>query len=172
MSLFKNKGTDLTSLCPWVLMADEGIVLIKNGALSCAYEFTAPDLESSAPSKIASVANLFNSSIMQLGEGWALQFHLHRRLSNEYPGSQFKSTTGFIVERQREKNFSYMKSHFENHYYLTFTYQLPPEIQQKSVGFFYKKSKTSGVLNKGLFEKQLKIFKMETSKVVGILCHS
>ena len=73
-SLYKNKGAELTSLCPWILMADDGIVLLKNGAFCCSYEFIAPDLDSSSASKIASIANLFNSSVMQLGEGWALQY--------------------------------------------------------------------------------------------------
>ena len=89
---------------------------------------------------------------MQLGEGWALQFHLHRRLSNKYPGAKFDSATGYLVERQREINFTYLSAHYENRYYLTFTYQLPPEIQQKSAGFFYKSEEQNGVINKGLFE--------------------
>lgn len=168
-SLYKNKGAELTSLCPWILMADDGIVLLKNGAFCCSYEFIAPDLDSSSASKIASIANLFNSSVMQLGEGWALQFHLHRRLSNKYPGAKFDSATGYLVERQREINFTYLSAHYENRYYLTFTYQLPPEIQQKSAGFFYKSEEQNGVINKGLFENQLKHFKMETAKIIGIL---
>ena len=168
-SLYKNKGAELTSLCPWVLMVEDGTVLLKNGALSCSYEFTAPDLDSSSASKIAGIANLFNSSIMQLGEGWALQFHLHRRISNKYPGAKFDSVTGYLIERQREINFSYLAAHYENRYYLTFTYQLPPEIQQKSAGFFYKSDGKNGVINRGLFANQLKHFKMETAKITGIL---
>ena len=138
MSVYKNKGQRLSSLCPWVLMVEEGVVLLKNGALSCSYEFVAPDLDSCSAARVNAVAALFNSCAMQLGEGWAFQFHLHRRISNDYPGSKFTSMAGFLVERQRELNFSYVKSHYENRYYLTFTYQLPPEIQQKSKGFFYK----------------------------------
>ncbi|MBQ7367405.1 MAG: AAA family ATPase [Spirochaetaceae bacterium] len=170
MTIYKNKGVRLSSLCPWVLMAEEGVVLLKNGAISCSYEFVAPDLDSCSAARINSVAALWNSCAMQLGEGWAFQFHLHRRLSNDYPGSKFTSMTGFLVERQRELNFSYVRSHYQNKYYLTFTYQLPPEIQQKSKGFFYKSSDVqAGSLDMGLFESQLKYFLMETGKIAGII---
>lgn len=170
MSVYKNKGQKLSSLCPWVLMAEEGVVLLKNGAISCSYEFVAPDLDSCSAAKISSVAALFNNCAMQLGEGWAFQFHLHRRISNDYPGSKFSSMTGYLIERQRELNFSYVKSHYENRYYLTFTYQLPPEIQQKSKGFFYKTSnENAGSLDLGLFDSQLKYFRMEVGKIIGII---
>ena len=169
MSIYKNKGQRLSSLCPWVLMVEEGVVLLKNGALSCSYEFVAPDLDSCSAARVNAVAALFNSCAMQLGQGWAFQFHLHRRISNDYPGSKFTSMAGFLVERQRELNFSYVKSHYENRYYLTFTYQLPPEIQQKSKGFFYKSEKSQGSLDLGLFESQLKNFRMETGKIAGII---
>ena len=34
MSVYKNKGQRLASLCPWVLMVEDGIVLLKNRNLS------------------------------------------------------------------------------------------------------------------------------------------
>ena len=33
----------LSSILPWCIMADDGICLIKGGALLCTYEFVAPD---------------------------------------------------------------------------------------------------------------------------------
>lgn len=169
MSVYKNKGQLLTSMCPWTIMVDEGVVLIKNGALACAYEFTAPDLESSSAHDIAGVAATFNNAIMQLGEGWAVQFELQRTTSAEYPGSPTDNLAAFFVERQRELNFSFMKSHYENRYYITVTYQLPPEIEQKSIGFFYKKATPNSVVSKELFQRQIESFKMESGKVMGII---
>ncbi len=178
---FRESGSLLTDLCPWVIMADEGIVLLKNGALAQSYEFTAPDLGSSSSAKIASAANMFNSTVMQLGEGWAVQFELQRRMSNEYPGSSFENTAGFFVERQREINFSYTAAHYENRYFLTLTYQLPPEIQQRSSGIFYRRGTARGAaqgaaqgavydgLNKGLIDNEIKNFKMTTAKTVSVL---
>lgn len=170
MSVFRNKGESLTSLCPWTLMADDGICLIKNGALMCAYEFYVPDLDSSPAYKINSVASAFNNAVMNLGEGWTVQFELQRRLTPEYPASNFTNLAAFLVERQREINFSYVENYYENRYYLTFTMQLPPEIEQKGAGLFYKQEKSnSGILDRNLLNGQIKSFKMECGKAVGII---
>ena len=169
MAVYKNKGQLLTSVCPWVLMADEGVVLIKNGALMSAYEFVAPDLDSCAASKIAAVSNMFNNAIMQLGEGWTIQFELQRTESNDYPGAIFNNLAAYLVDRQREINFSFLSSHYENRYYFCLTYQLPPEIQQKSTGIFYKTNNIEQCMNLGLVESEIKHFKMKTSMVTSII---
>lgn len=169
MSLYGNKGQLLTSLCPWVLMADEGIVLLKNGALMCAFEFVAPDLDSCAASKIAAVANMFNNALMQLGEGWAIQFELQKLKSNNYPSTTISNIAGYMIERQREINFSFVQRHYENKYYFCLIYQLPPEITQKSAGIFYKKNEINKSMNIGLVENQIKKFKMEIGKTAGII---
>lgn len=173
MSVYRNKGQLLSSLCPWTLMVDEGICLIKNGALSCSYEFIAPDLDSSPQFRIARVSQAFNDAVMQLGEGWAVQFELQRRLSPDYPGGECENIAAFIIERQREINFSYMTNHYENRYFLTFTYQLPPEIEQRTQGIFFEHgSGKKDALNRKLLDSQIKAFKMETGKAVGLLASS
>jgi len=169
LSTFRNKGAELSSLCPWDIMADEGIVLLKNGALSCSYEFVAPDLGSSAPAKFAAIANSFNNALMQLGDGWAVQFELQRERTGRYPGSKFTNLAGFLIERQREVNFSFSQQHFENKYYMTFTKELPPELQQKGAGLFYKQSAIYDGLNKGLIVNEIKNFKTTASKTADIL---
>ena len=117
-SLYKTQGADFASICPYMIMIDEGIVLLKGGALMCAYEFLAPDLASSSAAKINGIATMFNNAIIQLGKGWTVQFELQRSYSNTYPASPFSNLAGYLIERQREINFSYSKAHFENHYLL------------------------------------------------------
>lgn len=167
MKEYRNKGQLLTSLCPWVIMADEGIVLLKNGAIASSWEFVAPDLDSSSPAKIASVASMFNNAIIQLGEGWAVQFELQRLETHDYPGAKFDNLAGYMIDMQRSITFTRTDKHFENRYFLTLTYQLPSEIEQKSSSFFYRQQKTNSFSY--LVENQIKQFKMETSKVVAII---
>jgi type IV secretion system protein TrbE len=169
MSTFRQRGALLSELCPWVIMADEGIVLLKNGALSCSYEFIAPDLGSAAPAKFAAISNSFNNALLMLGDGWSVQFELQRELTGQYPGAKFSNLAGFMIERQREINFSYTQKHFENRYYMTFTKELPSEIEQKSAGLFYKRSALYESLDRGLIENEIKNFKMVTSKTADIL---
>ncbi|MFI3257028.1 MAG: hypothetical protein R3Y36_01880, partial [Spirochaetales bacterium] len=169
MSMYKNKGQLLTSLCPWVIMAEEGVCLIKNGAFMCAYEFIAPDVDSASQGRIAALGNMLNNAILQLGEGWAVQFELQKYPSNDYPGSAFSNKAAFLVENQREENFTTVQRHFVNRYFLILTYALPSEIEQKCAGFFYRKKDKQDSANIGLVKKQLKGFNMECAKLQGIL---
>jgi type IV secretion system protein VirB4 len=164
---YRKKGTDLSTVCPWAVMADEGIVLGKNGAVTRSYEFVAPDLGSSSQDKIASIANSFNNSLKQLGEGWAIQFEVHRNYSNDYPGSPMDNIAAYLVEQQRERNFSQLQAHFESNYYLSFTYQLPPDIKSKSRNFFFKQSEIYDGLNMGIMKRHLREFRMATDKCIA-----
>ena len=168
---YKNNESknQLSSILPWGIMAADGVVLIKGGALCCTYEFTAPDIGSSSMSKIAAISRSFNNSIVQLGEGWTVQFELQRRLSNEYPGSEFKSLTGFLIDKQRELNFAYQKAHYENHYFLTFTYKLKSESSLKGKRLFMQKKDQKTESESELIKDEIRRFDMTVEKVASIV---
>ena len=157
----------MSDVCPYVIMIENGTVLLKGGALTCAYEYTAPDIGSSSEQKIAAVSMQFNNAVVRLGKGWTVQFELQRSLTNEYPASEFSKMTGFLIERQRELNFSYVKAHFKNRYFLIFTYQLPPEIEMKGASSFIKRA--SDEKTTVMIQNQLKDFNAQTSQAVAIL---
>lgn len=163
------KGNPLADLVPYTIMCDDGIVLLKNGALTTGFEFVAPDIGSCAASKIAALASMFNNAVVRLGEGWAIQFELQRTLSSDYPGCKFNNIAGYLVERQRELNFALDNEYFENHYYLTLTYELPSEIKQKTKSFIFKKSELYENLNIANIQKELRYFKMEAGKLANVL---
>lgn len=165
----KNKNqTPLSSLCPWEFMISEGVCMIKghSGALCSAFEFVAPDLGSSSAAKINSIATMFNNSIIKLGEGWTVQFELRRRLTNSYPQGKFSTETGAMIDKIREINFQQIKDHYQNTYYIIFTYELPSEMEQKGKGLFFKKNTKKE--NRPI-SQEIKYFNMETSNIVSIL---
>lgn len=158
----------LSSICPWEFMVADGVCMLKgaNGALCSAYEFVAPDLGSSSAAKINQIATMFNNSIIRLGEGWTVQFELRRRLTNKYPSGKFNTKTGAIIDKIREINFQDLKDHYQNRYYIIFTYELPNEMQQKGKSLFFKKS--SKKEDKPI-APEIKHFIMETQNVASIL---
>ncbi len=143
--VYGQRCDDMSSLCPWTIMAVPGIVLLKGGALCGAFEFVAPDIGSASEAQVANVATMFNRAIMQLGKGWTVQFELQRRQSNEYPRSPSKNPAAELVEQARAYNFSGHGKHFENRYFLIFTYELPREAELKGASSFYKKQGESAV---------------------------
>lgn len=173
---YKNNLEDLASVCPWEIMLGNGIVLIKGGALCAAYEYIAPDIGSSSALKVASVASLFNSAIMQLGTGWTVQLELQRKQNNKYPLSSFKKTAGTLMENARAKNFTSSQTRFyENHYFLIFTYSLPAEMEGKAANAFYKSNNTKTTStkksskNKELLLSQVADFEQTIEKTVAVL---
>lgn len=170
--LYKNKGTKLNTLCPWICMADNGIAKLKGEGFTCAYEFIAPDIASSSYAKINSISNMINNALIQLSSSgnWTIQFELERQENNEYPGSSFDNFTGFLIEKQRELNFSYEKTHFRNRYFLIFTYKLPSQVETKIKNKLVKNNNDnnddSTLKN---IKNELNYFKMQTSKVAKIL---
>ena len=134
---YKNNRQTLSSICPWICMAENGIVRIKGEAFTCAYEFIAPDIASSSLGKINSIANMFNNAIIQLGENWTVQFELQRSRTEEYPSSNFDNLAAYMIEKQRELNFLLNKNHYRNRYFLIFTYKLPSQVESKIKNLFF-----------------------------------
>lgn len=168
---YKTKERTLASICPYVTMVDDGVVLLKGGAITCAYEFTAPDLASSSPAKVNSVSLMFNNAVMQLGRGWTVQMELRRSYSNSYPASTFENLAAYLVDRQREMNFSYAKAHFSNRYFLILTYQLPPEVEMRGVSSFYTTGGADRAQDKmrELYRNEIKQFRQTAEKSVAVL---
>ena len=161
----------LSSICPWRFMAENGICYLKGDALMCVYEFVAPDLGSSSMAKINSISNLFNNCIVQLGENWTIQFELQRRINKDYPASDIDSLSTYLVEREREINYSYVNTHYTNRYFLIFTYKMPKMIEMKSSSFFFRKKngQKSEETDSEIIEKEIRFFKSATSKTASVL---
>ena len=166
---YKRNKAELSSLCPWIVMADEGIVKLKGEALTCAYEFIAPDIASASLGKINTISNMFNNAMIQLGANWTIQFELQRSQSNFYPGSCFDNFTGYLIDRERELNFTYQKNHYKNRYFLIFTYFLPRQVEAKVKHFVMKSNNTDEDKDFKNLQNEIKNFKMHTHKVASVL---
>lgn len=164
----KKKSHQLSEYCPWIFMIEDGIVKLKDEALSSTYEFIAPDLASASFSKIAAVAASLNNCIIQLNGSWTIQFELQRRLSNEYPKSKSAVTlTAEMIEKQRMLNFSSTKRHYRNRYFLTFTYKLPSYLHQKSKNALFSSDKV--IVQEYDISSELKEFKMVCENFVSVI---
>lgn len=142
MSQFKEKQNKLKYWLPYAFMIEPSVCLLKDGALMTTYQVEYPDLESSSASDIAGVAALFNRSIMSLAhdDGWAVQFDVRRVKTREYPAGEFKNLAGWLIDQRRAENFQKFGEHYTSKYYISFIYQLPPDIDEKTTAFFFKSS--------------------------------
>lgn len=160
-----------SSICPWRFMVENGICYMKGDALMCAYEFIAPDLGSQSMAGVNRVSNLFNNTIVQLGENWSIQFELQRRVNKNYPASDIDNLTTFLIEREREINYSYVNTHYTNRYFLVFTYKMPKMLEMKSSSIFFKKKngEKAETSDSEIIEKEIRFFKSATTKTASVL---
>ncbi|MCR5252590.1 MAG: AAA family ATPase [Treponema sp.] len=190
----KEPFNQLKYISPYSFIISPSVCLLKNGAIMTTYQVEYPDLESSSASTIASMASLFNKSVMALAqdEGWAIFFDVRRYKTKDYPSGEFDNLAGWLIDQRRAENFHKYGEHFTTDYYITFVYQLPSDIENKATSFFFKnknakkkttKSKKASLfsfndetINVSFFKKEIENFLDEVEKVMGTLatkiwCH-
>lgn len=140
---FREPINQLKYVSPYAFMMDGGVCMLKNGALMMTFQVEYPDLESSSAANIASVASLFNRTVMSLAanEGWALFFDVRRVKTRDYPAGNFDNLAAWLVDQRRAENFRKFGEHYTSRYYISFVYQLPGEFEKKTAAFFFKDGK-------------------------------
>lgn len=189
----KEVPNQLKYITPYAFILSPSVCFLKNGAVMTTYQVEYPDLESSSATSIASMASLFNKSIMSLAqdEGWAVFFDVRRYKTKDYPAGNFNNLAGWLVDQRRAENFHKFGEHFTTDYYITFTWQLPSDIESKTTSLFFKNKEAQKNKNgkqkkaKSMFadsnnlpaiQKEIENFLDEVEKVMGTLstkiwCH-
>ena len=177
----KEASNQLKYITPWSFIISPSVCLLKNGAIMTTYQVEYPDLESSSASSIASMASLFNRSVMSLAqeEGWGIFFDVRRYKTKEYPSGEFSNLAGWLIDQRRAENYHKFGEHFTTDYYITFVYQLPSDMESKTTALFFKnknvkkqkkaKSMFANSENLPAFKKEIENFLDEVEKVMGTL---
>lgn len=153
---------------------DEGIIYLKPGALMRSYSFTCPDLGSSSAEEIAGISNRMNELIRRLGSEWSCHFEVMRKRSKKYPTSEFTNQLGHIIDQRRKDVFKNLKPHYENFYFLTFTYNVKPDMVSKGSSLLYKKEKSTNTdyYNKQNVYKEIQYFRDITQELISYISTS
>ena len=153
---------------------DEGIIYLKPGALMRSYSFFCPDLGSSSAEEIAGISNRMNELIRRLGSEWSCHFEVMRKRSKKYPVSTFNNQLGHIIDQRRKEVFKNTNPHYENFYFLTFTYNVKPDMVSKGSSLFYKKEKSTNTdyYNKQNVYKEIQYFRDITQELVSYISTS
>lgn len=176
--------TALSNILPYSFIMTPGICMLKNGALMTTYQVEYPDLESSSAESIVAISNIFNRNIMALSqkEGWAIFFECRRHKTTDYPGAEFDNLAGWLIDQKRGENYREYGEHFSTDYYISFVYELPVDLENKTEQLFFinnndKKNKEKNKSRKSIFynkpnfdlktaQKQVDDFIDETQKIM------
>jgi type IV secretion system protein TrbE len=135
---YRRSNIRLADFLPWAALADEGIVLNKDGSFQRTARFRGPDLESSVPSELITVAGRLNNALRRLGSGWAVFVEAQRHFAGRYPAGAFPDVASALVDAERKSQFEEEGAHYESSYYLTFVYLPPSEDVARTERLLYE----------------------------------
>lgn len=136
----KEKG--LQSLLQYAVMADNGIILCKNGSFLVGYEITTRDTASSTDTDLESFSSSISASLKNLGDGFTLHFDCIRSPEDYYPDKNENHFPDRITRAIDDERRIYFKKgrHFRTTHYLFITWK--PDISaQKMDSFLYTEEK-------------------------------
>ena len=172
---FRHTGKSFADLLPYAALVDNGIMLLKDGALMAGWYFAGPDSESSTGHERNDVSRIVNSVLSKLGTGWMIQFEAVRVPTTSYPelsDCHFPDRITKIIDAERRQHFESKDIHFESKHALVMTYREPEPNKSKLVKYLYadNDSRASGFADRALanFKSAIREFEQYLSSTISI----
>src|ERR1700722_5943071 len=158
----------LPDYLPWACLVAPGVILQKDAVLQQTIAFRGPDLNSSLDSELISATARINNALRRLGSGWALFVEAQRFAAHRYAPSNFDNPAAWLVDLERRRTFEAAGGHYESSYYMTFVWQMPPEVHGRVAALFYDDPESALDVSSTL-HRDLQYFQRTVAEVVDIL---
>ena len=166
---FRTALTGLPDLLRYDACKRPGVVLGKGGELISTYRYRGPDMQCASPAEMGYLRVRVNEMVKKLDRGWMLHSTSVRAESVEYDDNgAFPDAVTRAIEDERVAQYRTEGTHYENDYYLTFTYLPEPLIVNQITSFAYdstEKTASPAVIA----EKSIDYFERQLEELVGIL---
>ena len=162
---YRRTAARLADFLPWVALADEGVVLNKDGSFQRTARFRGPDLDSAVAAELVAVAGRINNAFRRLGSGWSIFVEAQRHEAATYPASVFPDAASGLVDEERKADFEEAGTHYVSGYYLTFLYLPPAEEAARAESWLYEGRERTGVDPQEI----LRAFIDRTGRVLALL---
>lgn len=134
------KRAKLSDEVSWVVLNKNGIVLNKNGSYQKTFKYKGFDLISYTEEQIKNLVERANNLMKRIEENWTIHVEARRKKADKYIESNFKTLAGRIIEEERKEHFIGKNAeYYINEYYVTLTYLVPRDIENKMSEFFIEK---------------------------------
>ncbi|WP_029006211.1 conjugal transfer protein TrbE [Azorhizobium doebereinerae] len=135
LNSFRHAGPSFADLVPYAGLVDNGVLLLKDGALMAGWYFAGPDSESSTPTERNEVSRQINTILARLGSGWMIQVEAVRVPTSDYPDEQdchFPDSVTRAIDAERRSHFQRERGHYESRHALILTWR-PPEPRRSGL---------------------------------------
>ena len=135
---FKNS---LAYYLPWDYLLEESIIINKYGGLQSTIRVRNYDLDYIEEDDIIPVLTRLNNGFKRLDDGWTIHYEVQRKKVNEYRVGKFVNETipTGIIDSVRKNMFS-SGDHYISEFYITCTYLLPEDNQNRVKNIFMQEN--------------------------------
>lgn len=167
---FRQKRAGFPDLLRYDSVRWPGVVLGKGGELMATFQYVGPDMQCSSESELNYLRVRASDMVKKLGKGWMMHSTTLRKESVSYDHTgAFPDSVTYAIEREREAQYKQEGTHYENEFYLTFTF-LPDEILIERIkDFAYERAEKTVLSRVQLQEKCHQYFERQIAEYVGTL---
>ena len=167
---FRQKRSGFPDLLRYDRIMEPGVILGKGGELIATYKFRGPDMQCASSSDLDYLRTRVASMIKKLGGGWMLHCSTLRKKSIEYEDNgSFPDSVTRAIETERVSQYRKEGAHFENNYFLTFTYLPDVILISKIKDFAIESSDKSKSDSSKISLKAVEYFERQLADYVGML---
>lgn len=171
LDMFQSQSLGHSDAIIWDKFVAPGIILNCDGSLMTIYKFRGNDHDSSTDDECAFMSQYVNMAMCKMGSGWAVHVDCIRKESTGYIKQEdcfFDDITSYLIDEERRFEYNQEGMHYENEYYLTFSW-LPPADSFSKLQMIFVSDDENLPKNTVNYTKYLEQFKDQISDVVDIL---
>jgi len=146
VSEFRQQAPGFVDLLNYAAIVEDGVLVLKSGALLAAWSYRGDDLESSSESERDSVRVRVNAALARLGSGWMAHIDGVRLPAENYPDSsesKFPNPVTALIDAERRAQYEGEGAHFESQYVVSVTYMPPSAVEGKLSEYLYDENLSS-----------------------------
>lgn len=167
---FRNKRAGFPDLLRWASTIRPGVVLGKGGELIATFAYQGPDMQCASQDDLNFLRVRVEEMVRGLRSGWMLHSTSIRKDSVDYDDfGAFPDAVTRAIENERIKQYQQEGAHYENDYFLTFTYLPEPIFIGKIKEFAYDTSDRERMNPKKIAVKSIEYFEQQMANYVSIL---
>ena len=167
---FRTKAVGLPDYLRYDACIRPGVVLGKGGELISTYRYRGPDMQCASNAEIDFLRRRVNDMVKKLSAGWMIHCTTLRTESVEYDDNgAFPDPVTRAIEDERVRQYRTEGAHYENDYYITFTYLPDPILVNRIKAFAYESSDKSAETPAKISKKAVEYFERLMGELVSIL---
>ncbi|MEM8519075.1 transporter [Janthinobacterium sp. CAN_S7] len=167
---FRTKRAGFPDLLRYSSIIRPGIVLGKGGELIATFRYRGPDMECASNAELNLLRNRVANMVKQLVGGWMLHSTTLRKESLKYESNgAFPDVATQAIENERQAQYQAVEAHYENEYFLTFTYLPDAMLVSKIKDFAFESSEKGSMTPARLQDKTIAFFERQMLEYVGSL---